>query len=370
MRDIEETLTRELREVADGLRVPPLPAVSPDPSRRWLPALAAAAVLLVVLGVVAVVANGRDEQAPEPAPTPTPSEAQAPERISRAAPTIPYVLGQRLYVDGEQVPGEWWSVDFGGDVWLGWRRDYTWWWGRGTDAQQIPVGFEIAPAISPNGEYIAYIADEGGMLLTGFETASDGEGLGGVPVESPPRFSSQPSPRAVTDDGRVVVTGGGVSMLWQPLAGGGTVDLTETAPGQLVVDSTPAGLLVTTSDESEQYLAEISETGELTRIGDLPPSQALVVSPGASRMAWTPLGTLGGEVMTVDALEVGTVGGTEQATLRAPDGFAFTVERWVWEADDFLVAPLTVTTARGITEDELLARCSPETLRCLLLDAP
>ena len=53
--DVEETLTRELREVAGGLPVPampPLPQEPPRVARPWQPLLVAASVALVVAGAV------------------------------------------------------------------------------------------------------------------------------------------------------------------------------------------------------------------------------------------------------------------------------------------------------------------------------
>ena len=79
--DIEETLSRELREVADGLSVPALPPLPQEPprgARHWQPLLVAAAVVLVVAGAVAAVATDRGGQEPDPAP-PQPS----PTRSSR-----------------------------------------------------------------------------------------------------------------------------------------------------------------------------------------------------------------------------------------------------------------------------------------------
>ncbi len=85
MLDIEETLSRELHEVAGGLHVPALPELSDQPSRtqRHWPLLAAAAAVLVVAGLLAVVVSDRDGEAPEPAP-PVPVRTDATMAALRA----------------------------------------------------------------------------------------------------------------------------------------------------------------------------------------------------------------------------------------------------------------------------------------------
>jgi len=367
--DIEETLERELRDVADGVRVPAMPTLPPLPHERaaarrhWQPLLGAAAVVLVVAG--AAVLTTRDGQTVDPAvptPTPTPSAVSIP----RTAPALPYVLDQRLYVDGEQVPGDWWSVQGGDAGWIAIRTDGTWWWGRGAEANALTGGYDAPPVISPNGEYVAELRLENGDgLLTGFDTRPDGEGLGGVPIDLGNRQDgSAVTIRAVTDDGRVIAQGTRTSLLWLPLVGDGTdsIDLAASAPGQVVLGSTPAGLVVTDEDSGEPYLAELSDTGELTPTGTVPAHDDLVVSPGGEWLAWAPLGTLGGEVTALPTLEAQSVDGDGRTTLTAPDGWGFRVMDWVWEDDRFLVSPVVGDAG------ERMARCSVQPARCVLID--
>ncbi|MGN6576985.1 MAG: hypothetical protein ACTHKG_15010, partial [Nocardioides sp.] len=178
--DVEEILSRELHEVADGLRVPAMPALPREAARRpWRPLAAAAAAVVVVAGGVAVATRG-DSPEPAPAPAPrtptttpspsTPSPSGSPSAspstaetvtVPDAAPTVPYLVGRALYVDGERVPGEWWSVEAGQAAWLALRSDNTWWWGWDAEPHEIAGPHDTPPVISPNGKYIAYLTRNG-----------------------------------------------------------------------------------------------------------------------------------------------------------------------------------------------------------------
>ncbi len=374
--DVEETLGRELREVADGLHIPampPLPQEPPRAQRHRLPLLVAAAVVLFVAGAVSVVATRGDKEL-GPAPS-SPTRTEPVVKTPTTAPTVPYVLDQRLYVDGERVPGTWWSVQVGDAGWLALRTDNTWWWGQGPEPTAITGRLDVPPVISPNGRYVAEVRSENGKdVVTGFDTRSGGEGLGDVPVDvGDPQGGSAVTIRAVTNDGKVIAQGANTSLLWLPLAGNGTVDLTATAPGQVILGSTSAGLIVTDGAggvidgaSGEPYLAEISDAGELTRLGAIPAHDDVVVSPGAEWLAWTAPGTTGGEVTSIPALEAQTVDGTQHATLTAPAGWGFSVRAWVWEDDDYLVSPV-VGDGDG-DGGERMTRCSVQLASCVLIN--
>jgi hypothetical protein len=374
--DVEETLGRELRELAESLTIPAMPPLTQEPRRaprhrpswhgssHWQPLLVAASVALVIAGAVAVVATargGRDVQ-PAPSPSPTPSVVTVP----RTAATVPHLLGPKLYVDGDRLPGDWYSVSSGKSGWVALRADNTWWWGTDAEPHRIEGTLDAPPVISPNGTYVAEIVEQDGTgLLTGFDTDPSGEGLGGLPIDlGDSRDGSAVTVRAVTDDGWVIAQGTKTSLLWLPTVVDRTetpVDLTETAPGQVVLANTPAGLVVTDGDGGEPYLAEISDQGVLTRTGAVPAHDDLLVSPGGTRLAWTPEGTTGGEVTEVASLETQTVDGGQRATLAPPDGWAFRVRSYQWEDDDLLVS----TVVRDRTER--LARCSAQAARCVLI---
>ncbi len=376
MRDVEETLSRELREVADGLHIPAMPsldqAAPPRTKGHWQPPLVAAAVVAIVTGAVAVGAVTRDGKEREPE-RPSASQTAPVVTIPTTPPSVPYVLDKRLYVDGERLPGTWWYVYVGDAGWLAGRPDGTWWWGRGPKPNEIPGYHAIPPVISPNGRYIAEVHTENGEgVLTAIDTRAGGEGLGRLPVDI--RDGTDGTTvhiRAVTNDGKVIVQGSKTSLLWLPLAGNDTVDLTVTAPGQWILGDSPAGLIVTAGvgDENdgqvgEPYLAQISDAGELARIGPVPAHNDIVVSPGAEWLAWVTPGSLGGEVEAVGSLEVERVDGSQQSTLTPPDGWSFSVHAWVWEDDDHLVS---VVIREGGERGERMARCSPQLARCVLI---
>jgi hypothetical protein len=375
--DIEETLGRELREVADGVTVPPRPRVphgSARPPRSWQPLLVAAAVVLLVAGTLLLV-NTRGGGEPEPAPSPPPTRIDDSVSIPTTPPEVTYVLERAMYVDGDRVPGSWAQVWAGSKGWIAIRTDGSWWWGWGAEPQELSGARDLPPVISPDGAVVGEIRADGGQTqLSGFETRFGGEGLGVVPIEpGSAEDGSRVRVRAVTDDGIVIAQGGSTAVLWRPFVDNETVDLTETAPGIQVLANTPAGLLVTDGSDGavdgttgSPYLAKVSQDGALTRVADVPTHDDLLVSPGGERLAFTEPGTTGGEVTTIGSFEAQPVGGSDRSTLAAPDGWAFAVRRWAWEDDDRLVSPVV----RDGDGAERVARCSVRAGRCVLVEAP
>jgi hypothetical protein len=387
--DLEQTLTRELDGVARGLVVPELPAL-PTTGRRagWLasaPVLAAAAVAVVVIVlVVAFLTSGgpdRVEPAPSPGPTPTspaptssasPSEATDPatDAISTVMPSDPVLLGRDLFVGGEQVPGEWYFVDGRGTHWIGWRADETWWWGYDAQPQRLEGVMDQPPVISSSGGHLARIVDEGnGTMLVGADTQEGGEGFGGVDI---PLVPPDPKPRvmAMTDDGLVVARGPAFQELWRPLVDGEKVDLAESAPGEVVIGSTDAGLIVTKGTymgadgtQGAPYLARLSPEGLFTRIADVPTHDFL--EAGDEWLAYVPAGTVGGEAPAPSELRVQRLDGSGSGVLTAPDGWGFIVTGFWWESQDRLVA--RVVNEAG---DGALVRCRPDPAECVLVDVP
>ncbi len=387
--DLEKALGRELREVADGLRIPTMPALPEQPSvrphahRHWLPLLVAAVVVLVVAGAVGVGSRLGGDRDLEPGP-PAATPSSSPTPLARTAPSIPYVLDEQLYVDGVQVPGTWWSVKSGAAGWIALGDDGTWSWGTGPKANKLSVSRDDSPVISPNGQYIALVTtfDNGRSNVTGFDVRFGGDGLGAVPVYPGPAGAGDPiRVRAVTDDGKVIVQGSGTNLLWLPRGDNSTVDLNPTPqsapaapvdPPQVVLGSTPAGLVVVDSADGtdgasgQPYLASISDAGEFTGLGSLPPHDDIAISP-AGWLLWVEPGSLGGEVAAVSSLQVQNLDGTGRATLRAPSGWDFRVMAWAWEDDEHVVAPVVRDSGKG---GERMVRCGVLPAECVLIDAP
>ena len=298
--DVETALVRELHEVADGVEVPALPPLPNEPHARpvWQPLLVAAAVVLIIVGAVAAVVtlNGDEEIQPSPSPSPTPTvatdsptQAAEPAPLTTEPPSIPYVVNSRLFVGGKQVPGTDWAFVRGTDTqWVAGsfvNGEYTYWWGNGTEPHLIEGYFQQGLDAAPRGGYWAGIRTQGGQgLLTGADTQSGGEGFGETPIDQS-GSGSPPWVAAVTDDG-LVITGNGPTILWRPLVDGETIDLADTAPDQVVVDNTQAGLVVVDANSADidgarngdVYLADISAEGEISRLGSVPNNDDLAAS--------------------------------------------------------------------------------------------
>jgi hypothetical protein len=367
--DIEEMLTRELREVADHVEVPPLPDLPSEPPVRfaWQPLLVAAAVVLVALVTLAsLLPDGNSSPQPAPRPTEVVTDDATdtlPAEVPTGPPAVPYLLDGVLHVEDRTYPD--FAYLAGGTTtgWLVGRQDFSWWWGNTGRPRALSVAVEQPPGISPNGEYVAYVSTEGEM--NGFQTAPAGEGMG-LPVDVPVRGEDGVGTLVtVTDDGLVVASATGVGVLWRPFVDGETVDLTETAPDQRVLAATPAGVVVqddTAGPEGAVYLADLTADGTITRLAGLPDYGRLEVA--GDWLAGVPLDVIGGEVMVFDEIEVRRIDGSDAAALTAPDGWQFVNARFSFEDGQFLVA--RVTDGR----QERMVRCSPALVECVLLDTP
>lgn len=389
---LEETLARELHEVAGGVEVPPMPALVPANERRprtarlWQPLAVAAAVALIV-GVVALVLGQQGDDSPQPMPSPsiTTGPTGSPDgsgtTIPATAPTVPYVVDQRLYVDGGQVPGSWWYVESRQGVWVAQQTDGSWWWGGpGVSARVMETHLDQGPVMSPNGHYVAYaVTVDGRAVVNGFTTSPGGEGFGPPPTDAPATEDGVAvRVRAVTDDGEVILQGTRTSLMWPTTYDGEqtVVDLTETAPDQVVLQGTSAGLVVvdgsdgaTDATDTEPYLATLTGDGRLTSTGSLPTYDTLDISPGGSWLVRSPAGTLGGEVTSVTSLSAQPVGSTDEVVLDAPDGWGFASGTWQWEDDANLVAVLLPTDGAQRT-GERLVRCNVVLGACRAFDGP
>ncbi|MBZ5737919.1 DUF881 domain-containing protein [Nocardioides mangrovi] len=92
--ELEETLSRELHEVAGRLAVPPMPALPAHDSsggrrpssRTWVPPVLVAAATIVVLAVVGLLAAREGGHDLQPAPSPGPTVSQTPSRAADPDP--------------------------------------------------------------------------------------------------------------------------------------------------------------------------------------------------------------------------------------------------------------------------------------------
>ena len=285
---------------------------------------------------------------------------------------IPVLVGTDLLVGGRQVPGRWYAADGRGTHWIALREDRTWWWGYDEEPQRIDGQVDQSVVISPGGGYTAQVLTGPGhrWTLVGADTEWGGEGFGGVDL---PRGEMSPPPRAVavTDDGLVVAGGPRFQWLWRPLVDNATVDLAETAPGQVVISSTDAGLVVnegtygqTDGQQGAPYLARIAADGTLSRLDPVPTHD--VLEAGEQWLAYMPPGTAGGEVPGLPELQVQRRSGSAAGVLDAPDGWLFLASGFRWESPDALLAELV----RADGDDQALARCRPQTETCELVDLP
>ena len=373
-RDVEEMLTRELREVADHVTVPPLPELpaAPPPARfAWQPMLVAAALVLVALATVASLLRMDDGRSPQPAPRPTEvvtddATEAVPDSVPTAAPVVPYIVDGFLYVGGEQVEGTWSSVTGVDTGWWAVREDGTYWWGYGDPPSMIQVDSNQPPAVNPSGTLIAGVEGLSGQgRLYAFEPEPSRESIGGPPIPVVDDDGAYTSVAAVTDTGLVITRGTGTALVWRPLFDNGTVPVPE---GFTVLESTLAGLVVVegASDgtQGRVSLAEMEiDDGEISPVAELPNYATLDAS--GDWVAWVPPGVIEGDVATYDEIQVRRISGGDEGVLVPPDGFEFrTVGDFAFEDNQFLVAPVTDGEEQG------WARCSPALQECVLLDTP
>ncbi|MBD3925259.1 hypothetical protein IEZ26_11540 [Nocardioides cavernae] len=337
-------------------------------TRARIRATAAAALLTLTAGCGAqqsgdapAGAEPADRQTEGPAEQDTGHDGGGLPRLD-----VPVTVGTDLLVGGEQVPGRWYAADGRGTHWIALRDDRTWWWGYDDEPQRIEGQVDQSVVISPGGGYSAQVLTESGnrWRLVGADTEEGGEGLGAVDL---PQGAISPPPRALaaTDDGLVVAGGPDFQWLWRPLVDDTTVDLAETAPGQVVLGSTDAGLLVnegrydrTDGTQGTPYLARLAADGTLIRLDPVPTHD--VLEAGEQWLAYVPPGSIGGEAWTTTELFVQRRDGSAAGALEAPAGWRFAVPGFRWESADDLLALLVSPDERT----QSLARCRPDAETC------
>lgn len=354
--NIEEALGRELREVAAGVRVParpPLPQEPPRPRPHWQPLLVAAAVILIVAGAVTVALSRDGGGVQEPVKDPTPSPTSG--VLTAAAPTVPYVIGERLYVSGKRVAGKWWTVKQAGGAWVAERERGTWWWGTDTEPVAFTGKVILTPHLSPDGSLLAVATDTNGGEALLIDTRS-GESLGTLSLDA----YDQVGVRAVTDDGKVFLEGDTDRLMWLA-PDGETVDLDTTAPGQSVYAATSAGVhaLVENGNGGDDafVLNDVNDAGEFTRLRTLT-SDSDMVNPSGTWLAYG--GSWGGESKTIPYVTTVAIEGSDQVRLNPPDSRALLAV--TFEDEDLLLAEL-----HRDGDPTGLARCSIRQAKCLVV---
>ena len=305
--------------------------------------------------------------------------------VDRGAPAVPYVIGPRLVVDGERAPGDWSAVDSRGGVWLGWRSDDTYWWGRGADPvllddppPLVAEGRSSHPVLSPGGRYLAYLSRAQGITsLSVLDLSLDGA----APVTDVVGSPEQVQVAGVTDEGAVVLSGTSASILRPgPRATSrDDVDLTVTAPDQRVLQATAAGLVVVEAVDSEgdpgsstPYLAELSTAGDLTRTGTLPRYYSLSIGPDGDRyVREEPLYDDEGVMRDPEPLLVGSIDDQDdERALVDPAGRRLMWGGIEWEDDETVIVRTAPEDLDPSGPDPLvrLARCDVDSGTCRLLD--
>ncbi len=369
--DLEASLTQELTQLAEGVNIPPLPVLPSEPARvrrDWTSLLVAASLALIAgCAVLLIVTRAGEKATPAPAPpTPTQSAIESVAGIPTTQPTKSvYVVGDQLWAYGTRIDGRWWLVTSERGMWLALRQDNTWWTGYGPKLSNSLGQSDVPPQLADDGAYVGRLRNEPERVILTGENLFDEEDLGPFAIESDD--SGSITLRAMLTNGRFIVQGTTTSKLWQPLFKPRVVDLAETAPGQVFGASTSAGLIVADGVDGRPYLAEISETGALRELQPLPEHDDLSISPGNVWMAWTPIGTTGGEVTAISTLQVRLLSYTDVETLHAPTDWAFKVRAFTWEGDDYIIAPVIRENGEG---GERLARCRVLKPACVLINEP
>ena len=376
---IEEMVRAELRSVADQIVVPSLPPLA-ERRRTWPVVVAAAAVTALVIAGLAWAL--RDHA--EPPPVDPPKRVQ----IGRAAPTIPWLDGEKLYVGGEQIPGRWDELVSGGETWLARRHDLHAVWGRGTaqhDLGKVGWFFGVSeveslgasgPFLSPGGRYVAYGGDQGNkghapLRLLDTQT--------GRSTALPARFDKHDID-AVTDTGLLVtsiwpdpddpegrpevrehyVLGVGREAVRLEALGGDLLGRTG-APGLMLRDSDGVVWVVDLVGSQARRAVEVGPSPVGTDVSDSRPPASL--SPD---WKWRLDLRWADEQEEPSTVSVTAVDTGRTTSVAAPKGWAFAprLAPGFWEPAGTLITWVVEGESRGYR----LARCAPAVGKCVLVE--
>lgn len=367
---IEELVRAELRSVAEQVTVPSLPSLE-EPRRSWRVVVAAAAAVVLVIGGLTFLL--RDEaDLPE-----RPIEKPKIDHVDRSAPTIPWIDGDRLFVEGRRIPGRWLEVYSGGHTWLARRSDRRVFWGRGTQLHELGrAEYDLAyagPYLSRSGRYLA--VGFGTYLGVGFGTGLLVDTSTGR-SRTVPLSTSSPDPSVdewvagVTDTGVVLSTRAeeGSAESYAIRAGqaplrletqGGYLTRT-VASGLLLEDTRRRVWVVDVVGSRVRRVAQVSSD----RVG--PSSDAGLAASLSTDREW--LLDLGWsrdrdepETLPVTAVDDG-----HPAPVSAPQGWVFAPQLapGFWEPEGTLVT----FVVRPESREYRAVRCAPVSGECVLLE--
>jgi hypothetical protein len=374
--------------------------------------VAAAAAVVLIVGVLALNRDSDDLPRPVGPPTPTPTRTDKPTETTEPA-TIPsgpsevldarMVGRHRLEVAGEIVPGRWSLEDGRRDVWVAGYSDEVGymspalWWGKGTTTHEV-VGQRGGFAISQDARWIVWTrATSGGY--DGYPSSP--RAMEVVDTATGEVRWSRDADTDVPDIAALAVTNDGVVVfghclepfldvigtpqcndaridVWAPRSG-----VTATVPAEVVVERGPAGtipaltplvqvegmphngLLVRDRPSDRPKYVRVSARGEVEVVATLPRNTvavtaderfALLATECADRSVvcdWSVLPLDGGELQPMPSLA---------DILTFATDYDLPVYPYVVEHDDLLVV-------RDLGDYDhtfpALARCSLAEARCV-----
>jgi len=358
--NIEKMLADEFRVVAGELDVPRAPVAelvhagnrARNRSRMYVAGLAAAAVAVVATGLAIADRDPRAND-PDPAPSPTRIVDENVGFPTGEAPSIPYIVDEKLFVNGEVVPGIWEylpETSIGGNNVVNWISEQGWVLVKDGESEVLPDEKAI-PKLSPDGRFLVYAVD-GELILR--DLAEDGV-VGRLPIGRELNDDGMYAtvPRGVDNSGRVIY-GSADAFLWdgirEPVAvtmPDGRVPLLseiyEVRADQIVVLRTPPE-----DPDGRLSLATVGKDGRVTLQQGLPPTATRYVSPDNSWMAWhttrtgQETGNLGDP--TENSLTVRQLASDEQFTIPLDEG------TWIrnvqWESNSTLLVMTGATVIR------------------------
>lgn len=369
--NIEQMLQEEFRVVAGELDVPPAPirelvregTKARNRTRMYVGGLAAAAVAVVVTGLAIADGDPRaDDDGPStPAPSPSGVVDENVGFPTGEAPSIPYIVDEKLFVNGEVIPGIWEylpETQIGGNNVVNWISEQGWVLVEDGESEVLPDDKAI-PKLSPDGRFLVY-ADNAALVL---RDLVEDRVVGRLPIDQQLDVDGMYStvPRGVDNSGRVFY-GSGDAFMWDGSGDpvpvtmpGGRVPLLseiyEVRAGEIVVLRTPPD-----DPDGRLSLATVRDDGRVTLQQPLPATATRYVSPDDSWVAWVTnrkgqeTGNL--EDPAENSLTVQALGSDEKVTF--PLAGDFWVRNVRWESDNTV---LISTSGRVVRCDVVERAC-------------